>query len=304
MIIRKAIHLGMCFGVRDAIVLAQKHACQNPLTVLGELVHNPGVLASLKSSGIKMQKHYAEVSTPSVMISAHGVSERMRKRLQQSSLKVHDATCPLVHHAHRQLAGLVAQGFFPIVIGVLGHTEVCGLVEDYDDYRVILNTKDIRHIPFHPQLGIVAQTTQPILRVKNLVQEIRNAFPKSQVVFCDTVCQPTKNRQNAAANLADESDIMIVIGGANSNNTRELVKTCLQFCERVQHVRDERDLRKTWFVETDRVGITAGTSTPEDSIQSVITKLDQWAREVSDKTELIAQSSIKSKSHSNLKWEL
>ena len=105
---------------------------------------------------------------------------------------------------------------------------------------------------------IISQTTQPIEKVRRLVQLIRERFPESEVRFVDTVCQPTKQRQNAAVELAQKCDVVIVIGGAHSNNTHELVKTCSQFCARVHHVQTADDLREEWFFADDTVGITAG----------------------------------------------
>lgn len=115
----------------------------------------------------------------------------------------------------------------------------------------------------------MAQTTQPIDKVRRLVGLIRDRFPKSAVHFVDTVCQPTKQRQNAATELAQKCDVVIVIGGAHSNNTHELVKTCSRFCARVHHVQTALELREDWFLASDIVGITAGTSTPEAIIATV-----------------------------------
>jgi 4-hydroxy-3-methylbut-2-enyl diphosphate reductase len=124
---------------------------------------------------------------------------------------------------------------------------------------------------------VVAQTTQPIDRVRRLVGLLRERFPQSEVRFADTVCQPTKQRQSAAVDLALKCNVVIVIGGARSNNTRELVLTCLQFCERVHHVQTAADLRSTWFDGTETVGITAGTSTPDAVIDEVETWLNDLA---------------------------
>src|SRR5205085_8023376 len=108
-----------------------------------------------------------------------------------------------------------------------------GITEDLQDYAVILNEEEISQIPPREKIGVAAQTTQPIQRVQSLVQAIKNRFPDAEVRFVDTVCQPTKNRQRAAIELAENCDIIIVIGGANSNNTRELITTCSSFCQRV-----------------------------------------------------------------------
>jgi 4-hydroxy-3-methylbut-2-enyl diphosphate reductase len=125
------------------------------------------------------------------------------------------------------------------------------------------------------KFGIISQTTQPVEKVRRLVQLIRGQFPKSEVRFIDTVCQPTKQRQNAAVELAKKCDVVIVIGGAHSNNTHELVKTCSQFCARVHHIQTAEDLQGEWFFAEDTIGITAGTSTPDSVIDAVEDSLRQ-----------------------------
>ena len=125
--------------------------------------------------------------------------------------------------------------------------------------------------------GIVAQTTQPIDRVHCLVTTIRERFPSAEVTFRDTVCQPTKNRQQAAKRLATNSDIVIVIGGAHSNNTHELYALCSRHCSRVYHIQNAVELKENWLFPTDCVGVTAGTSTPDDQIRAVVNTLENWA---------------------------
>jgi 4-hydroxy-3-methylbut-2-en-1-yl diphosphate reductase len=130
---------------------------------------------------------------------------------------------------------------------------------------------------------VISQTTQPIEKVRWLVQLIRGRFPASEVRFVDTVCQPTKQRQNAAIELAQRCDVVVVIGGAHSNNTHELVDTCLRFCRRVHHVQTAGDLRKEWFCRADTVGITAGTSTPDKLINDIQQQLKQIEKEQHEK---------------------
>ncbi len=267
--ILRAEHLGMCFGVRDAIALALDTAQREPLTILGDLVHNETVLADLRSQGIAFQNEAAAVATPTVMITAHGASERRQQSARARGLRVLEATCPLVHVAHRALLKLVSEQFHPVIIGKRDHVEVRGLTEDLSAFDVVLCEADIAQLSERARFGIMAQTTQPIDKVQHLVQFLRKTFPKSEVRFADTVCQPTKQRQNAAVELARKCDVVIVIGGAHSNNTQELVKTCSQFCPRVHHVQSAADLQSEWFRDEDTVGITAGTSTPDKLINEV-----------------------------------
>jgi 4-hydroxy-3-methylbut-2-en-1-yl diphosphate reductase len=271
----RAEHLGMCFGVRDAIALANEMAEQGPLTILGELVHNETVLTELQARGVRIEQKVEAIATHTVMVTAHGASER---KLNETRVRGHDvleATCPLVRVAHQSLIKLVQEGFYPIVIGKRGHVEVLGLTEDLEDFDVVLSEEDVAALQPRQRFGVISQTTQPIERVRGLVQFIRDQFPESEVRFVDTVCQPTKQRQNAAIELARKCDVVVVIGGAQSNNTRELAQTCSRFCARVHQVQTVEDLRPEWFHDMDTIGITAGTSTPDHLISEVEKRLKQ-----------------------------
>jgi 4-hydroxy-3-methylbut-2-enyl diphosphate reductase len=271
--ILRATHLGMCFGVRDAVALAHKLSSTQPLTVLGDLVHNETILADLTARGVRIEGDLARVTTPTVMITAHGASDRTLENARQRGHAVVEATCPLVHFAHRALRQLVAEGFHPVIIGKRDHVEVRGMTEDLREFDVILSAEDVERLPERRRLGVVAQTTQPIERVRSLVERLRTRFPATEVRFSDTVCQPTKQRQTAAEELARQCDVVIVIGGAHSNNTRELVATCTRFCPRVHHVQIAADMRAAWFTDAATVGLTAGTSTPDAVIDAVEKRL-------------------------------
>jgi len=277
--ILRAEHLGMCFGVRDAIALALKTAETQPVTVLGDLVHNETVLADLRGRGIRFSRQASEVGTPTVMITAHGASEQAIDRVRNRGLDVLEATCPLVHLAHRAVRDLVRQGFHPVLVGQRDHVEVRGVTEDLTDFDVVLTEADVFELKERARFGVAAQTTQPVERVRRLVELLRNRFPRSEVRFVDTVCQPTKQRQNAAIELARSSDVVIVIGGTHSNNTRELVRTCSQHCRRVHHVQTAADLQPDWITNAETVGITAGTSTPDLLVDAVEHWLNQHAAE-------------------------
>jgi len=270
-----AAHLGMCFGVRDAIAMALDAALTHPVTILGDLVHNETVLQNLREQGVKIEHQVAAVTTPEVWITAHGASQTAIRRAQKAGLQVREATCPLVHHAHRALRTLIASGFYPVIIGRRDHVEVKGMTEDLDRYSVVLSEKDIVEVPREPRLGVMAQTTQPIDKVERLVECLRRSHPECEIRFIDTVCQPTKQRQAAAIELAKQCQIVIVVGGASSNNTHELAATCRRHCPRVYHVQRAEDLHATWFKPEDTVGLTAGTSTPDPTIREV----EAWLRE-------------------------
>jgi 4-hydroxy-3-methylbut-2-en-1-yl diphosphate reductase len=270
-------HLGMCFGVRDAIALAEQQARQGQVTILGELVHNPHVLDRLRGQGIRIEPDLDRVDTGTVMITAHGISERRRREVARRDLRVVESTCPLVHVAHRAVAGLVAAGYHPVIVGRHDHVEVRGMTEDLAEFDVILEETDIALVRERPRFGVAAQTTQPVERVRHLVSLMRARFPGSDIRFVDTVCQPTKQRQHAAVELAQRCDVVIVIGGANSNNTRELVQTSLRHCARVHQVQHAAQLRHEWIRDAALVGITAGTSTPDETILAIEQRLVAWA---------------------------
>jgi 4-hydroxy-3-methylbut-2-enyl diphosphate reductase len=275
----RAEHMGMCFGVRDAIALAVEHAEAAPLTILGDLVHNPAVLASLRSKGIGIAHDIAQVTTRKVMVTAHGASDKALAGTRALGLEVVEGTCPLVQVAHRAIRALLRDGYHPVIVGQRDHVEVRGLTDDLDDFDVVLDEGDVQELEEHPRIGIAAQTTQPLPRVRHLVALIRARFPSSEVRFIDTVCLPTKQRQNAAVELARRCDVVIVIGGTNSNNTRELANTCSDHCSHVYHVQTDSDLRPEWFAAAATVGITAGTSTPDAAIDRIDQRIRQLAAE-------------------------
>jgi len=281
----RAAHLGMCFGVRDAIDLATRHAETAPLTILGDLVHNEAVLAGLRAKGIAIAHDPARVTTGTVMVTAHGASERSLARTRALGLEVVEATCPLVHVAHRAVQALVRDGYHPIIIGQRGHVEVRGLTEDLEAFDVVLDESEVEGLTPRPRLGVAAQTTQPIEKVRRLVAFIRRRFHDADVRFIDTVCRPTKQRQTAAIDMARAADVVIVVGGASSNNTRQLAETCALYCARVHLVQTDADLCADWFRATDTVGLTAGTSTPDEVVDRVEARIRGFA---ANTTELVS----------------
>jgi 4-hydroxy-3-methylbut-2-en-1-yl diphosphate reductase len=271
--VRMAEHMGMCFGVRDAVDLALHLTRQGPLTILGDLVHNPDVVAQMDAAGATRAQQMDEVQTRALLLTAHGTAQRVKLQLREQGFQVHDATCPLVKRAHKALDKLVADGCFPVVIGQAGHVEVRGLVGDLDEYAIILSESDFAQLEEPAargvRFGVVAQTTQPLAVVEELVAELRRRYPDSEVEFVDTVCQPTKDRQDAMERLVSESDAVVVVGGPNSNNTRKLTELARSRGRRAYQVASAAELRPEWFEGVNVVGITAGTSTPDPVIEEV-----------------------------------
>ena len=280
--ILRATHLGMCFGVRDAIALALEHADAGPLTILGDLVHNPTVLNTLAARGVVAAQEVSQIKTGTVMVTAHGTSQRTLARTRALGLTVVEATCPLVHVAHRAVAALARDGYHVVIVGQRDHVEVRGLTGDLDRFDVVLDEDDVLALDEHPRIGVAAQTTQSLEKVRRIVTCIRRRFPASDVRFFDTVCKPTKDRQTAAVDMARHADVVVVVGGAASNNTRELVKTCAQHCARVHHVQTDADLRIEWLLGAEVVGLTAGTSTPDEVIDRVEARIRQGIADIAD----------------------
>ncbi len=278
MTLKLAEHYGLCFGVRDAIAEAERLAQHGPLTILGELVHNPVVRDRLTRAGVREGALDRTADTTQVMITAHGASDAMRAAWRQSGRGVADGTCPLVRHAHDQLRQFVQIGYFPVVIGQPGHVEVKGLVGDFPGALVVHEEADIATLPAELKIGIISQTTQPIDRVLALLTAIRAARPQSDVRFVDTVCQPTKNRQLALRTLIAECDTMVVVGGHNSNNTLQLVAAAEVAGLTVFHIERADELRPDWFAGANVVGLTAGTSTLKETVAEVHARLGEIAR--------------------------
>ena len=283
--------MGTCFGVQDAINLAMSPEFNNDLTIVGQLVHNPQVSDSLKQNGVSLVpgiEDIDKIKTKKVMITAHGAAEKTKQRLHDAGFIVYDASCPLVMRVHQTIKSLVSKGYFPVVIGQKDHVEVKGIVGDLDDHLVINSEEDFPKIEKsgNRKLGIVTQTTQQRDKVEALVEKIRALDYVDEVSFVNTICQPTHDRQVAVHELADQVDLMIVIGGYNSSNTKKLVHVCGEKGIEAHHIESFDQLHKNWFVNKQHVGITAGTSTPENVINEVHTKILEIAEEAEDQISL------------------
>jgi 4-hydroxy-3-methylbut-2-enyl diphosphate reductase len=272
--VRMAEQMGMCFGVRDAIAMAHGLAHEGPLTILGDLVHNSDVVAELAAIGATRATQPGEVRTPRVLLTAHGTAQRVKLQLQSEGFEIHDAACPLVTRVHAALERLIAEGRHPVIIGQPGHVEVRGLTGDCDRCTIVEREDDIAQLADYRRLGIVAQTTQPIAKVLRLVESIRNRFPQSDIRFIDTVCQPTKERQTALERLAAETDVVVVVGGPDSNNSRKLTELARKLGRPAYQVASAAELRSEWFTGLRVVGLTAGTSTPDSVIDAVRERLE------------------------------
>ncbi len=279
--------MGTCFGVRDAIDLAMSSEFHSDLTIVGQLVHNPQVSESLKQNGVSLVpgiEDIDKIKTRNVMITAHGAAEKTKQQLHEAGFIVYDASCPLVMRVHQTIRSLVKKGYFPVVIGQKDHVEVKGIVGDLDNHLVINSEKDFDKIKSsgNRKLGIVSQTTQQTDKVEGIVEKIRALDFVDEVAFINTICQPTQDRQVAVHELANQVDLMIVIGGFNSSNTKKLVQVCEEKGVTAHHIESFRQLNQEWFVGKKHVGITAGTSTPEDIINQVHSEILKIAKRVAN----------------------
>ena len=276
--------LGTCFGVQDAINLAMTPDFGADLTIVGQLVHNPQVNESLKKNGVSLVADIEaidQIQTKKVMITAHGAAEKTKEKLSDAGFVVYDASCPLVMRVHKTIKSMVQKGYFPVVIGQEDHVEVRGIVGDLKEYLVVNDMSDLGKIELigAPKLGIVSQTTLQVEKVEHLVRKIRDLDCVDEVSFVNTICQPTRDRQVAVRDLADQVDLMIVVGGYNSSNTKKLVQVCEEKGIEAHHIESFSQLKRDWFYEKKHAGITAGTSTPEYVINEVHEEILKIAKE-------------------------
>ena len=216
--------MGMCFGVRDAIELALQRADTGPLTILGDLVHNPDVLRALRARASPACATSPRWRTPAVMVTAHGASDRLLARTRASGLEVIEATCPLVHVAHRAVKALLRDGYHPVIIGQRDHAEVRGLTE-ISTTSTSSSTKATSSAS-RPTRGsaLPPQTTQPIARVRHLVDAHPAAFPATPRPLHGYRLPADQAAAAGRRRSGGQCDAVVVIGGAHSNNTRELVR--------------------------------------------------------------------------------
>lgn len=273
----RAAELGMCFGVKDALKIAQQVSDPSQVTIHGELVHNPAVTKKLEEAGFRQSPENdrdAMANTPLVLITAHGVSNAERQRLHAANKQLIDTTCPLVRRVHEAALELRSEGRHVLLLGKPGHVEVRGIVEDLDNYHVISNPSEVRCYASR-SLGIVSQTTMPPDLVLEICSQIQLHNPLANIRLIDTVCHPTKRRQTALLELLHRVDAVVVVGGSNSNNTRRLVQLCHEHLTPALHVESANELDPHWFRDVATVGLTAGTSTLDETIDAVEKVLEQ-----------------------------
>jgi 4-hydroxy-3-methylbut-2-enyl diphosphate reductase len=264
--------MGTCFGVQDAIDMALDPAFRNRLTVVGQLVHNPQTVERLRENGVRIieREEIDTIDTEAVMITAHGAADSTKAELVARGFTVYDATCPLVIRLHKLARWLERKGYFVVIVGQRDHVEIKGVVGNLERCAVIGSVADLQPIPGETRIGVVSQTTNRLEKVREVVRAIETWPGVEEVRFTDTVCQPVKDRQEAIQELlAADIDLGIVIGGYNSSNTRKLLDVLSDHGVEAYHIERPDEVDPQWFAHKRHIGITAGTSTPQDVIEAV-----------------------------------
>lgn len=272
----RADYAGACYGVQRALDLTLASAeTHDAVCTLGPLIHNPQVVADLEARGIRAIEGGEELADDAVVIRSHGVVPEVIDEMNARGIEVIDATCPHVLRAQRAAAQLAREGYHVLVVGEAGHPEVEGILAHArrvgERCTVVGSVEDIPADLQEP-VGIVVQTTQSHQKLAEIVDALKARG--IEPVVKDTICFATIQRQDAARALAREVDVMLVIGGRNSSNTTRLYEMCQQCCDAVYHIENAREIDPAWFAGVERVGISAGASTPEDQIEEVVSFLE------------------------------
>lgn len=274
--IRVAEHAGACYGVNRALELARGCALEHaePVHTLGPLIHNPIVVEELAEQGVGLSQSLDEIDRGSVIIRSHGVVPQVIEDARARGLSVVDATCPYVKKVHKAASNLVHEGYDLIIVGESGHPEVEGIVGHAEGKaHVVASPQDLDGLTLGKRVGVVVQTTQTAANLSAVVAALAPLVSELRVV--NTICAATSERQRAAASLASEADIMIVVGGKNSGNTRRLAQICHAACPITHHIEDAAELDRSWFDGARLIGITAGASTPQAHIERVVSAIER-----------------------------
>ncbi|MBI4717101.1 MAG: 4-hydroxy-3-methylbut-2-enyl diphosphate reductase [Planctomycetes bacterium] len=275
---RLATSRGFCFGVEDAIEIAEAaletHGPGN-VVALGPVIHNKQVVGKLEQAGLN-QSGELEIIDPAkaVLIRSHGASPETIARAQQRGLRIVDATCVLVKRAQNVVRQLHEEGYHVVMIGDPNHPEVRGVIGYAPNVTVIDRGADLEQaLPYRERLGIVAQTTHSPVHVAEMIAEILKR-PYREVKIVNTLCLEVTRRQEAAVALCAEVDVMFVLGGLNSANTREMARLCEEQGRATYHIETADQLEPHMVAGRKVAGVTAGASTPEWVIAEFVRKLE------------------------------
>src|SRR6187402_328786 len=276
--VRIARRTGFCYGGREAIDYARLAAAQGKSThTLGQVVHNEGVIAQLQSQGIQTVDTLDDVDSGSaVVIRAHGVTPEVMSRAESKGLEVIDGTCTWVIQEQKELQKLVEDGYTIVLLGTPHHPEVVGLLGFAPDAIVVDEEDDWERIPRTKRMALISQSTQPPWKFEKLAGYLVGRCHELKVM--NTVCPVTIRRQQDTMDLADQVDMMVVVGGRNSANTKELTRLCEIAGKPVIQIENARDLTDPAAFEGARVvGVTGGTSTPIEDLEKVAERVYEMA---------------------------
>lgn len=266
-----ADYLGFCYGVKRAISIARENAsADGKACTLGPIIHNPQMVARLKDEGVGAVNELSEMDGGTIIIRSHGVGPILYDEAENRGLKLVDATCPHVKKAQLSAKELSDEGYQVVIIGEKEHPEVKSIFEWSYGKGIVIETEDeARALPSFAKLGIVCQTTFSGEKFRQIVVEL---LEKSRQLKIErTICTATDQRQAAAIDLAERVDMMLVIGGKNSANTTRLAQLCASKCK-TYHIETVAEMQDEWFDKIEKIGITAGASTPDWIIKEVYKK--------------------------------
>jgi 4-hydroxy-3-methylbut-2-enyl diphosphate reductase len=289
-----AEEMGYCWGVRRALDIIQESGNpENPVATIGDVIHNPQVVDRLRDQGIETAETIAEASSRGfrrVAITAHGAGPHMAEEAAKYGVELIDTTCPLVTKVQRMAQKLAKQGYTVVVYGDYFHPEVKGVM-GWSGTTRIYPAKKLSDLPWTAPRGskepdaktpprkvaIVSQTTKNTDEFLKFVADLTALVSPEggEIRITNTICEPTFTRQNALKKLAEQADLILAIGGKKSSNTARLAEVGNQMGVRSYHIESADDIVDAWLEGVDTVGITAGASTPDDVIESVIAALER-----------------------------
>ncbi len=281
---------GFCAGVDRAIEIVERalELFGAPIYVRHEVVHNRFVVDGLRDKGAIFVDELTEVpDDATVIFSAHGVPRAVQEEAQQRGLKVFDATCPLVTKVHLEIARFSKAGQECILIGHAGHPEVEGTMGQFDGSQgghmyLVETVKDVASLDVHDpdHLAYVTQTTLSMDDTAAIIDALRQRFPKIHGPKRDDICYATQNRQDAVKNLADSSDVVLVVGSINSSNSNRLKEVAERRNTPAYLIDNADEIKPEWLQGKERIGVTAGASAPEVLVEQVIHRLQEWGADM------------------------
>ena len=265
---------GYCFGVRDAVNLAFEAGREHgEVYMLGDIVHNEQVVEDLGRAGAKVVASLDDVPDgSSVLFRAHGTAVQVWDQVKAKNIKVVDATCPLVQEIHDEVRRISADGRQVIIIGDHGHDEVIGIASQVSNPIIVATPEEARGLRKMKRAAVVSQSTQMIENVQAIMAILMTRI--FDLHFVNTICFPTKRNHEQIKELAEESDVMIVIGSFTSANSKRLTQLALERNPRSYQVTRGADIEDAWFEGAHKVGISAGASTPDYLIDEVRARIE------------------------------